>query len=83
MSLMKLDYVKKYRNMPWIKRGMKVIVAGEEGHVAGGHDSGNIAVKFPKRSHTANCHPWWETVYYDKQGNIIADYRETPSEIHL
>lgn len=71
-----LDYVKTHRNMPWIKRGMRVVFAGEEGRVAGGCDGGNIAVKFPDRNYTENCHPKWETVYYDKQGNVIADYRK-------
>lgn len=70
-----LDYIKTYRRMPWIKRGMRVVVDGKEGHVAGGYQ-GNIAVKFPDRRHTANCHPHWQTVYYDKTGNVIADYRK-------
>ena len=71
-----LDYVKTYRNMPWIKRGMKVVVDGKEGHVACGCNGGNIAVKFPNQKWTAKCHPQWETVYYDKSGNVIADYRK-------
>src|SRR5258708_4405892 len=45
--MVSLEYVKKYRQMPWIKRGMRVVVSGEEGHVAGGQGGGNIAVKFP------------------------------------
>lgn len=71
-----LEYVKTYRRMPWIKRGMRVVVNGKEGHVAGGHAGGNVAVKFPDRNYVANCHPWWETVYYDKKGNVVADYRK-------
>jgi hypothetical protein len=71
-----LDYVRINRNMPWITRGMKVVVNGRKGHVAGGHRGGNIAVKFPDQSWTSHCHPKWETVYYDKDGNVIADYRE-------
>lgn len=78
MYIQSLDYVRTSptRNMPWIKRGMRVSVDGEEGRVVGGCDGGNIAVKFPDRRHVANCHPKWETVYYDKQGSVIADYRE-------
>lgn len=71
-----LNYVKTYRCMPWIKCGIRVIVDGKERHVAGGCDGGNIAVKFPDRRHTENCHPHWQTVYYGKQGNVIADYRK-------
>jgi hypothetical protein len=79
--MLSLDYVRTYRGMPWIKRGMVVIVAGKEGHVAGGHGGGNIAVKFPERRRTANCHPQWETVYYDKAGQIVADYREAQGDL--
>lgn len=66
MHVESLEYVRTYRRMSWIKRRMSVIVDGKEGRVAGGCVGGNIAVKFPE----------WETVYYDGQGNVIADYRE-------
>lgn len=71
-----LAYVKERRGMPFIKRGMRVKVDGKMGSVTAGNRSGNINVRFDGFKHTENCHPKWETVYYDKEGNVIADYRE-------
>ncbi len=71
-----LEYLRTFRNMPWITRGMKIVVDGKEGgHVAGGY-AGNVAVKFPDRKHTVNCHPFWNAIYYAKDGNVIRNYYE-------
>jgi hypothetical protein len=74
-----LDSVKKWRNMPWLKHGMAVEVNGKMGKVTGANSSNNINVKFNAPEHqryNGNCHPWWETRYFDKDGKGIADYRE-------
>lgn len=70
-----LAYVKEQRGMPFIKRGMRVKVDGQMGNVTSGNRSGNINVRFDDSKHPANCHPKWETVYFDKDGNVLADYR--------
>jgi hypothetical protein len=57
---------------------MEVDVSGKRGVIVGGNSSLNLQVlfDFEKQPYTANCHPWYETVYYDNNGNIVADYRE-------
>jgi hypothetical protein len=72
------DEVRKWRNMPWLKRLMKVEVNGKMGKVTGTHGL-NILVKMDSPEHQAyngNNHPHWETRYFDKEGKVIADYRE-------
>lgn len=71
-----LAYVKERRNMPFLKRGMAVEVDGKNGIVTAGNSSGNINVRFEGMKFSVNCHPKWETRYFDKEGNVIADYRE-------
>lgn len=70
-----LTYVKERRNMPFIKRGMRVEVNGRMGKVTAGNRSGNINVLFDEIKQPANCHPQWETCFFDENGEIIADYR--------
>lgn len=70
------DYLKTYRGMPWIKRGMVVEVSGRRGVVTSGGSLGNVNVRFDGSKRISNCHPHWETVYYDESGNIVADYRK-------
>ncbi|MDA1915035.1 hypothetical protein PDK20_27155 [Bacillus cereus] len=71
--------IARKRNMPFLKRGMTVVVDGHKGRVASGNRSGNVNVIFEDTStfgkHSHNCHPKWETVYYSKDGNVVADYR--------
>ena len=71
-----LAYVKESRNMPFLKRGMVIEVDGRKGIVTAGNHSGNVNVRFDGEKHAVNCHPQWETVYFDKDGNVLADYRE-------
>ena len=71
-----LSYIKERRNMQFIKRGMRVEVDGRMGKVTSGNSSGNINVLFDELKYPLNCHPQWKTCYYDKEGNVIADYRK-------
>ena len=75
-----LDYIRTRRDMPWIKRGMRVEVDGRMGVVTSGNHSGNINVRLDGEKHAGNCHPWWKTRYFDGDGNVIADYREDGDE---
>ncbi|MFX3616112.1 MAG: hypothetical protein ACE3JK_01100 [Sporolactobacillus sp.] len=72
-----IENVRRKRNMPWLKCGMKVEVNGKLGTVTGGNESLNINVQFEKEENkrSGNCHPKWKTRYFDNQGNMIADYR--------
>ncbi|CAI8948083.1 hypothetical protein EMIT07CA2_550120 [Brevibacillus sp. IT-7CA2] len=69
-----LSYVKERRNMPFLKRGMRVQVDGLMGVVTAGNRSGNINVRFDGKKHSENVHPWWRTKYFDKDGILIKEY---------
>lgn len=66
----------KSRIIEFAHMGMRVSVAGRMGTIVGSNYSGNLDVLFDGHCNTNNCHPWWETVYYDQPGNIIKDFRE-------
>ncbi|WP_197232106.1 hypothetical protein [Lysinibacillus sphaericus] len=60
--------------MPFIKRGMRIEVDGQMGKVTSGNSSGNINVLFDGEKFPCNCHPQWKTRYFDKTGQVLADY---------
>jgi hypothetical protein len=55
---------------------MRIQVVDRMGTIVGGNSSMNLNVVFDGQWFTRNCHPWYETVYYDNYGNIVADYRK-------
>lgn len=74
----------RMRGIDFARIGMQIEVAGDLGTITGTTAmSGNLAVRFTnalkygKGSH--NCHPTWETRYFDKDGNVIANYRKGKS----
>jgi len=71
-----LKNVKEKRSMPFLKRGMRVEVNGKMGVITSGNDSLNINVRLDGEKYSGNCHPKWETRYFDKDGKVIADYRQ-------
>lgn len=75
MAANSLKDVKIMRGMPFLKRGMRVEVDGKMGVVTSGNRSLNINVRLDGEKHSGNCHPKWQTRYFDKKGNVIADYR--------
>jgi hypothetical protein len=54
---------------------MSVDVDGKMGTITGGNSSMNIQVRFAGRRYSSNCHPTWETTYY-QGGQVIADYKK-------
>jgi hypothetical protein len=77
---MSLDYVKTYRQLAFIEKGMRVELAygktKKQGIITGGNSSGNINVLFDGKKKPENCHPTWAIKYFDKQGNVIAEFGE-------
>lgn len=77
---MTLDYVKNQRGLDFLEKGMKVELAygttKKTGIVKGGNSSGNLDVLFDGEKRAENCHPTWAMKYFDKEGNIIAEYGE-------
>ena len=70
------DRNKDYRNIPFAYQGMRISVCGKMGTIVGSNSSCNLDVVYDGNWHTNNCHPWHETVYYDRDGSVVADYRE-------
>ena len=64
------------RGMDWVRLGMKVEVCGKMGTIRGMNSSTNLDVVFEGKRYRSNCHPFWETRYFDKKGNVIKDYRK-------
>lgn len=75
------------RDMDWVRLGMQVEVAGDMGSIVGMNSGGNLDVVFANRlkfgQGPRNCHPWWETRYFDVDGTVIKDYRRQPTAISL
>lgn len=72
------DFAKR-RNIEFSYCGMKVNVSGKNGIIVGHNSSSNLDVFYPEgeyKGQTHNCHPWWETTYYDNEGNIVKDYKK-------
>lgn len=67
-----ISYVRERRNMPFLKRGMKVEVNGRIGFIKGGDCYGLLVVEFD--GETKSCNPKVNIRYFDKEGNIIAEY---------
>ena len=71
--------MKRVRGMDWVQLGMQVEVDGEMGTIKGMNSSGNLDVVFVNQlkygKHAHNCHPTWETRYFDADGKVIVDYR--------
>lgn len=75
---MDLEYVKNQRGLSFVKKGMKVqsIYNGKFGVIKGGNSSGNLDVIFDGKKRADNCHPTWQMRYFDKNGNVIAEYKD-------
>jgi len=77
---MNLISVKTQRGLPFLKRGMKVELnysgKTKSGVITGGNTSGNINVRFEGNNYSENVHPRWAIKYFDKMGNVIAEFPE-------
>lgn len=65
----------EHRLIPFAYQGMRVEVAGKMGTIIGNYGM-NLLVAMDGIWRGSNCHPWWETRYFDKEGIVIKDYRE-------
>ncbi len=65
------------RGLSFVHAGTLIEVDGERGVIVSGNDSGNFDVLFTAGKHkglTLNCHPKWQTRYFDEDGNVSADF---------
>jgi hypothetical protein len=75
---MGMEAFRKRRNMPFVKRGMRVECthSGKKGRVSGTNSSGNLNITFDGQKFSKNHHPWWKMKYFDGQGQLIKEYGE-------
>jgi hypothetical protein len=65
------------RGLAFVHAGMLIEVDGERGVIVASNDSGNFDVIFTEGKHkglTLNCHPKWQTRYFDADGKVLADF---------
>ncbi len=65
------------RGIPFAEKGMDIEVDGKRGIIKDFNPRMNLDVLFAGEKETTSCHPKRETVYFDKNSNVIADFRNT------
>lgn len=74
---MSMDTLRKGRNMPFLKKGMRVQVHnGKFGTITGANHQMNINVRLDGEKKSGNYHPQWNIRYFDRSGKRIAEYRD-------
>lgn len=73
-----LDRIRKMRDLPFIKRGMRVEVDGRPGRICSGNNSLNLNIRLDGEKRPRNCHPYYRVKYFDRDGNVIKDFGESP-----
>ena len=75
-----LDYIKNQRGLPFVEKGMKVVLSysgkTKTGIITGANWGGNLNVRFEGNKNHENCHPKWAIKYYDDNDNILAEFPE-------
>jgi hypothetical protein len=70
-----------HRGIEFAHRGMRIDVDGKKGYITGGNSSMNLDVLFDAHACPQNCHPNYETTYYDNSGNVIKCFKKpTPNK---
>jgi len=70
----------KYRGIDFAYCGMVIDVNGKKGVITGHNDSANLNVLFTEgkyKGQTLNCHPNWETTYFNSKGEIIKTFKKS------
>lgn len=69
--------VRKWRGIPFIKRGMRVQHThnGRNGRISSAHGL-NLNITFDGDNFSTNCHPLWMMKYFDPAGKVIAEFKE-------
>lgn len=79
-SLENFEEMKKYRRMPFLHIGQKVIYHGpkydREGFIVGTENAYCLAVLFVGNDYVSKCHPQYAITYLDEDRNIVEDYSE-------
>jgi hypothetical protein len=74
---MSLQTVRDGRDMPFIKRGMRVqVYNGKFGVISSSNSQMNLNVRLDGEKQSTNYHPQWKMKYFDDKGNVIAEYKD-------
>jgi len=65
------------RGIPFAFIGMRVELNGKRGNIRGVNSSTNLEVLFDNEKNKIICHPTWEMVYFNGDGSICKDFRES------
>ena len=72
------------QSLDFVRLGMEISVSGDRGTVVGLNGSANLDVKFANHQkygkHAHNCHPTYETQFFDEAGKLIASFVEGQSK---
>lgn len=71
----KLERVKKFRDIDFVYLGMRIQVDGKYGVVVGANNHNNLDIVFDGTVTKSNVHPHWETVYYNSNNEVIKSYK--------
>jgi hypothetical protein len=72
----RIQEVASKRELPFVFAGMRVKCGKNYGTLVNGNDSQNFDILFDN-GENSNCHPTWDMVYYDRKGNVLAEYKGT------
>lgn len=65
------------RNMPFVKRGMRVeVYDGKLGRITGANRQMNLNIRIDGEKRSSNYHPQWQIKYFADDGCVIAEYKD-------
>lgn len=67
-----MDWVRKYYNLPFLKRGMRVEANGKSGVVTS-VKSAYVRVKLDEAKKTSLWHPTWNMKYFDENNKLLKE----------
>lgn len=62
------------RGIPLAYQGMRIEVDGKMATIVGANDSSNLDVVLDGSWNAVNCHPWWRTKYFDRDGGLVYEF---------
>jgi hypothetical protein len=68
------ERVTESRGISFARIGMKISVAGQIGKIVGANSSMNLDVDFIGDGTKSNCHPTWETIYFDDNNAVLKSF---------
>lgn len=63
------------RGIQFCYQGMVIDVDGQKGIIVGANNHCNLEVVMEGTTYAQNCHPTWQTTYYDDKMNVVKDFK--------